>query len=81
MHSRALFCRRVGPCETQPIWPTWSGNGKAAVRERVASIHGRTEDVLTRVVEEGKASGDFPADLPVKDTVTSIIAAVVPQRS
>lgn len=51
-----------------------SANRKSAVREQVSSIYGRIEAVLTRVVEDGKASGEFPADLPVKDTVTWIIA-------
>lgn len=51
-----------------------SANRKSAVREQVARIYGRMEDLLTRVVEEGKAGGEFPADLPVKDTVTWIIA-------
>ena len=51
-----------------------SAHRNSAVREQVVSIYDRIERVLSRVVMEGKASGEFPADLLVKDTVTWIIA-------
>lgn len=51
-----------------------SAQRKSAVREQVLSIYGRMEAVLTRMVDEGIANGEFPDDLPVKDTVTWIVA-------
>lgn len=51
-----------------------SANSKSAVREQVGRIYGRIDETLTRIVEEGKTTGEFPADLPVKDTVTWITA-------
>ncbi len=51
-----------------------SANGKSPVREQVTRIYRRIEDMLTRIVSEGKASGEFPPDLPVDDMVTWITA-------
>ncbi|MFG1357976.1 TetR/AcrR family transcriptional regulator [Xanthobacter pseudotagetidis] len=51
-----------------------SANRKSAVREQVLHIYARMEQVLTGIVEEGKASGEFRADLPVHDVVTWMIS-------
>lgn len=51
-----------------------SANRKSAVREEVRQIYARMEQVLTDIVEEGKASGEFRPDLPVHDVVTWMIA-------
>lgn len=51
-----------------------SANRKSAVREQVRHIYARMEQVLTAIVEEGKANGEFRADLPVQDIVTWLIA-------
>lgn len=51
-----------------------SANQKSAVREQVTRIYARIEEMLTSAVEQGKSSGEFAADLPVKDTVTWITA-------
>ncbi len=51
-----------------------SANGKSAVREQIRSIYGQLEAMLTRIVEEGKANGEFPEDLDVKGIVTWIVA-------
>lgn len=51
-----------------------SANRKSAVREQVRHIYARMEQVLTAIVEEGKANGEFRADLPVHDVVTWLIA-------
>ncbi len=51
-----------------------SANRKSAVREQVQHIYARMEEVLTNILEEGKANGEFRADLPVQDVVTWLIA-------
>lgn len=51
-----------------------SANQKSAVREQVTCIYARIEQLLTQVVEDGKACGEFSADLVVSDTVTWIAA-------
>ena len=51
-----------------------SANSKSEVRKRVQHIYARMQELLTRIVQEGKDSGEFAADLPVADVVTWLIA-------
>lgn len=44
------------------------------MRKRVQHIYARMQELLTRIVQEGKDSGEFAADLPVADVVTWLVA-------
>ena len=51
-----------------------SAHRKSAVRSQVLHIYARIEEALTGIIEAGKKSGEFPADLPVADVVTWMIS-------
>jgi AcrR family transcriptional regulator len=51
-----------------------SAHRKSAIRTQVLHIYARIEEVLTAIIELGKQSGEFPADLPVADVVTWLIS-------
>ena len=42
-----------------------SAHRKSAIRTQVLHIYARIEEVLTAIIELGKQSGEFPADLPI----------------
>lgn len=51
-----------------------SAERQSAVREQVRRMYARIEEAQLRLLREGVANGEFPADLPVEDVVTWMMA-------